>query len=122
VSKTAPLWREASFRIPGFAKQSDKAVVFLWSRDQRNMKVGDVSDILEDTIDRRWLMAVCEAVEPLTVADVPHKEYEQQRTNYKGAGISFAESQVRKALAQSFSRDALKARYDFNEDKPQQEN
>jgi len=72
---------------------------------------------LEPT-DRRWLMAVCEAVEPLTVADVPHREYEQQRTNYKYAGISFAESQVRKALAQSFSKEALEKRYHFTEDKP----
>src|SRR5262249_26563738 len=107
----------ANSKIPGFPKK-DKAAAFLWQREQ-HMNVGDVSDILEDTIDRRWLMAVCKAVDPLQIDDVPHKEFEMQRTNYNFSGLSFAESQVRKALAQSFSKDALEKRYKFTEDKPQ---
>src|SRR5262249_14000802 len=122
VSKIPPaggLWREASSRIPGFAKQSDKAALFLWQREQRNMNVGDISDLPEDALDRRWLMAVCESVEPVQVTDVPHREFEQQRTSYKGSSLSFAESQVRKAITQSFSKEALEKRYKFTEDKPQ---
>jgi hypothetical protein len=119
-----PVWREASSRVPGFAKQPDKAAAFLMHGEQRNMSVGDVSDILEDTLDRRWLMAVCDAVDPLQITDVPHKEFEQKRLGYTydqghNQWLTFGESEVRKALAQSFSMDALKARYKFTEDKPQ---
>ena len=116
VSSVGPIWREASSKVPGFSRQADKLTVYLWSSDGRNLKLGEVTNVLEDAGSRRWLMAACEKVEPLTDNDVPRKEFGMQRHNYRYQGITYAEHQVRTAIAQSFSMDALKERYTFKED------
>jgi hypothetical protein len=116
VTSLGPIWREASSKVPGFARQSDKAVVYLWSGVGRNLKVTEATDIVEDMGNRRYLMASCEKVEPLQANDVPRKEFALQQRNYQYQGLSFAEHQVRKAIEQSYTMDGIKARYHFKED------
>jgi hypothetical protein len=65
-----------------------------------------VTDVLEDTQNRRWVMAACDDVTPRKKEEVTRREFMARRR-------SFAESQVMLATRQSFTLEALKDRYHY---------
>lgn len=107
VATVGPLRRDVRSR-PFFNKRYDRTVVFLWGGIVNALEQGESTDIVEDTVERRYQIAVCDKVEPLTLADLSRKEFAQKK-------LSFALIEVSKALNQSYSMDALKARYDYRE-------
>lgn len=102
-----PIWRRASSE-PWFQKRVEKAVAFLMSSAASSLKVGEVTDVLEDVQNRRFYVASCTAVEPRTAADLTRREFESMRAN-------FGKTQVATAIRQSFDKQALVARYNYKE-------
>ena len=107
VTKVGPFRRDARNR-PFFDKRNDRTVAFLWGGLVNDLEVGESTDIVEDTVERRYQIAVCDSVESLTVADLTRREYSQKR-------LLFPVVEMSTALSQSFSWDALKQRYAYNE-------
>lgn len=107
VTKVGPFRRDARNR-PFFDKRNDRTVAFLWGGLVNELEVGESTDIVEDTVERRYQIAVCDSVESLTVADLTRREYSQKR-------LLFPVVEMSTALSQSFSWDALKQRYAYNE-------
>lgn len=96
-------------QLPRFDARYDPTVVFLW-RNQSQLKVDEATDVLQDTTARRYLVAICIKVEPLTADDITRREFEALRV---GLGMPFARLQVLSSMGQAFSREALEARYQF---------
>jgi hypothetical protein len=83
----------------------------------KELKQGEATDILDDATNRKVYFVVCDRVEDLAVTDVSRKEWEMTRRvldTVQGGGTSFRESRVAEAIAQSFSLDALKQRYNLS--------
>jgi hypothetical protein len=72
------------------------------------LDAGESTDIVEDTMERRYQIAVCDSVESLTIADLTRREFSQKR-------LLFPVVEMSTALSQSFSWEALKQRYAYNE-------
>lgn len=109
VADHGPYVRELS-REPRFDKAFDPTVVFLW-RNHSKLELGDSTGVVQDATGRRWHVAVCTKVEPMTAADVPRRDFESLRT---GDGMaSFATQQAGWAYAQAFTVEALEKRYDL---------
>ena len=121
VVALGPYWREVTMKDPALVKPADKAVGFLWGGAGKELKAGEATDVLEDVGNRRWILGVCDVVEPLAATDVPRREFAMQQRNYHFSALTFAEDRVRAAIAQSFTLDALKKRYDFQEETGEQE-
>lgn len=107
VTKVGPFRRDARNR-PFFDKRNDRTVAFLWGGLVNELDAGESTDIVEDTMERRYQIAVCDSVEALTIADLTRREYSQKR-------LLFPVVEMSTALSQSFSWDALKQRYAYNE-------
>lgn len=107
VTTTQPYRRDLSSQQQ-FAKRYERTIVFLWGGIVRDLEVGENTGILEDATERRYQLAVCDQVLPLTVEDVTRREFEMLKR-------VFAYSQVGLAMQQSFSSEALKARYHYVE-------
>ncbi len=107
VTKVGPFRRDARNR-PFFDKRNDRTVAFLWGGLVNELDAGESTDIVEDTMERRYQIAVCDSVESLTIADLTRREFSQKR-------LLFPVVEMSTALSQSFSWDALKQRYAYNE-------
>ena len=67
--------------------------------------------MLQDSTFRRYHVAVCTKVEPLTAADVSRRDFEQLRTGFGRS--QFSSLQAYMAFQQAFTRKAVEARYDL---------
>lgn len=110
VAPVGPYARDLQTRHPRFDKAYDATVVFLM-RSQSELKEKDATDVLHDATNRRYHVAVCTKVEPVTAADATRRDFESMRT---GDGrIAFASLQALLAYSQAFTEKALEARYDL---------
>lgn len=91
-----------------FDKRFDRTVVFLWGGLVNELEVGDATDVVEDTVERRYQAAVCEQLEPLTMADLTRRELSQKK-------LLFPLLETMEAMSQSFSMEALQQRYQYKE-------
>ncbi len=96
---------------PRFDDAYDDTVVYLW-RNFSELEEGEATDVLNDVTARRSHVAVCRSVEPLTPADVTRREFEILR---RGFGGSFARLQMFQAIQHAFTKEALVARYEFEQ-------
>lgn len=108
VDQYGPFPRELS-RRPRFDKAYDPTVVYLW-QNHSDLKAGEATDVEQDRTNRRWVVASCLEVAPLTAADVTRREFENLRTTF---GFSFADQQAFTAYQQAFTKKALEQRYDY---------
>lgn len=98
-------------REPRFAERYGDAVKFLF-RDATlepplaEIKVGDVSALLDDTTGRANYLAVCTAVEPGSVDQLTRRQLESRRRN-------FVDQRLAETLSQSFTLEALRQRYKY---------
>ena len=97
-----------------FAERFDRSIVFLWGGWVSDIEADDATDLLEDKAERRWQIAACVEVTPYTAADVTRREFEAQ------ANV-FDVLQLMRTLNQSFTLDALKKRYHYQESRGSQE-
>lgn len=95
---------------PRFDKAFDHTTVFLFG-NHSELKLHETTGVVQDQTNRRWHVAVCMNVEPLTPADVTRREFEALRTY--GGIYSFATVQAYGSYAQAFTHDALEKRYAF---------
>ncbi|MEQ1633298.1 MAG: hypothetical protein ABL997_13055, partial [Planctomycetota bacterium] len=107
VQPVGPYRRDVR-NLPFFNKRFDRTVVFLWGGLVNTLEVGESTDIVEDTVERRYQVAVCDKVEALTVEDLTRREYSQKK-------LLFPLIEMSTAMNQSFSMDALKQRYTYSE-------
>lgn len=107
VTKVGPYRRDLRSR-PFFDKRHDRTVAFLWGGIVNDLEVGESTEIVEDTTERRYQIAVCDTVEPMTIADLSRREFSQKR-------LLFPVVETSTAMSQSFSWDALKQRYAYQE-------
>jgi hypothetical protein len=110
VAEIGPHVRDLQNR-PRFDKAFDPTVVFLF-RDHSELKLDETTGLVRDDANRRWHVAVCTKVEPLTAADVTRREFEAMRTY--GGIYSFATQQTYVGYGQAFTREALEKRYAFH--------
>jgi len=110
VAEIGPHPRELSSK-PRFDKNYDNTVVFLF-RSHAEMKAGESTGIVQDVTNRRWHVACCTKVEPLTAADVERRDFEQLRRGF-GYFKSFASLQAMEAYGQAFTKKALETRYSY---------
>lgn len=113
VTPVGPYRRDAGAQ-PLFDKRHDRTVAFLWSGIVDQLEVGECTAITEDTVERRWQIAVCDKVDPLTAADITRREFETNKQN-------FALGQMITAMGQSFTLEALKERYRYKDPEGHQE-
>ncbi len=106
----APLRRDLT-SLPRWSERYGEPAKFLWTGGGvAALKQGESTELVEDATNRKWYLALCEKVEPLTMADVERREYMQ----IVEQGLrTFRESRVADAISQSFTLEALKARYSF---------
>ncbi len=117
VTPVGPYPRDLS-RHPRFDKAYDPTTVFLF-RSHSEMAVGETTGVVQDATNRRWLVAVCDKVEPLQIGDVTRRDFESLRT---GDGLfSYATQQAYRACSQAFTVKALEARYDLKRPVGEQE-
>ena len=120
VADVGPHPRELSSK-PRFDKNHDHTVVFLF-RSHAEMKEGESTGIVQDVTNRRWHVACCTKVEPLTIADVERREFQQLRSG-GGWVRSFASLQAMESYGQAFTKKALETRYSYqmasDEQKPE---
>jgi hypothetical protein len=109
VVELPPYSRELAQK-PRFDKNFDPTVVFLF-QNHSDMKAGESTGMVQDSTNRRWVVASCTKVEPLTAADVDRREFESLRKGY--GYTSYASLRSMMALSQAFSRSALETRYRF---------
>lgn len=107
VTRVGPYRRDLRNQ-PNFDKRYERTVVFLWGGLVNELEVGEATDIVEDTVERRYQIAVCEQLDPLTVEDLTRREYSQKR-------LLFPLFETMEALTQSFTMEALRLRYDYQE-------
>jgi hypothetical protein len=97
-------------RTPRFDKNHDATDVYLM-RTQSELKQDEATGVLHDPTNRRYHVAVCKTVEPLTAADVTRRDFESLRT---GDGrTSFASLQAAISYGQAFTMKAVETRYDL---------
>jgi len=109
VAEFGPHPRELSMK-PRFDQAYDHTVVFLF-QNHAQMKAGESTGVVQDVTNRRWHVACCTKVEPLTVADVDRREFELLR---KGYGFSsYARLRAQMAFGQAWTREALEKRYAY---------
>lgn len=110
VTEVGPHRRDLASQ-PRFTYRFDDTVEFLFQGGRiAGLKQGEATDLLEDSTNRRWYLAVCTRVEPLTADEITRREFEQS----KRLGMrTFREQRVEQALRQSFDLAALKTRYHF---------
>lgn len=108
LSTTGPYPRDLASR-PRFDKAHDEITVFLFS-NHAELEAGATTGVVQDATNRRWLVAVCDKVEPLDAGDATRRDFEAVRT---GNGL-FAYSTLRsyQACGQAFTLQALEKRYD----------
>jgi len=107
VSTVGPHPRDLS-RLPRFDKAYDATTVFLF-RSHSELEAGSTTGVVQDATNRRWLVAVCDKVEPLEPGDVTRRDFESWRT---GDGrFSYATRQAYQAYGQAFTLKALETRY-----------
>lgn len=109
VADIGPLSRELAQK-PRFDKNYDPTTVFLF-QNHADMKAGESTGIVQDATNRRWLVASCTKVEPLTPADVDRREFESLRKGYGFTSYAGLRSMI--AWSQAFSRKALETRYRY---------
>ena len=107
LSTLGPFDRQLS-GVPLFRQRYDPTIVFLWNSYANNIDVGEVTEVLEDGMERRWQVAVCTEEEPYTLADISRREFEQRKR-------TFDVIQLMQTLNQSFTEDAFKDRYSYKE-------
>lgn len=115
LATIGPIWRDAN-RQPFFQKRAEKPVAFLMTRGASALKVGETTEVLEDPQERRYYIATATAVEPRTLADLTRREFAQMRANFNQNfqdPIGFEDYRVMTAVQQSFTKDALFARYKY---------
>jgi hypothetical protein len=107
VEKVGPYRRDLRSR-PFFDKRYDRTIAFLWGGLVNELDAGEATDIAEDTMERRYQIAVVDSLEPLTVADLTRREFSQKK-------MLFPLIETSTALSQAFSWEALKQRYSYVE-------
>ncbi len=107
VTKVGPYRRDLRSR-PFFDKRYERTVGFLWAGIVNDLEAGESTDIVEDTAERRYQIAVCDSVESMTIADLTRREFSQKR-------LLFPVVETSTAMSQSYSWDALKQRYAYQE-------
>ncbi len=110
VGPVGPYARDLQQHDPRFDKNHDATVVFLL-RAHSQLKENEATDVVNDATNRRYHVAVCTKVEPLSPADVTRRDFELLRT---GDGrIAFASLQALFAYQQAFTVKAVETRYDL---------
>ncbi|MEZ5962730.1 MAG: hypothetical protein R3F56_02675 [Planctomycetota bacterium] len=95
-------YRKDAASLPRFRDDSPKRVAFLWGQGSlRDLKEGEATDMLEDFTNRAHHMAVVEKIEPGSIADLSRAEILKARS-------MFEDSRMVEAVSQSFSLDALR--------------
>ena len=109
VTEVGPHARDLQ-QTPRFDKSYDATVVYLM-RTQSELKQDEATGVLQDPTNRRYHVAICTKVEPLTAGDITRREFERFRT---GEGrTSFASIQAAISYTQAFTDKAVKERYDL---------
>lgn len=108
VADHGPFVRDLQQR-PRFENGYDAPVVFLW-KSQSKMAEGEATDVLQDTTNRAFYVAVCTKVEPMTAADVTRREFQEKRNNGRW---DFAAEQAYQAFTTAFTLEAVEKRYEF---------
>ncbi|MCC7395618.1 MAG: hypothetical protein IT455_00975 [Planctomycetes bacterium] len=109
VTTVGPLPRDIT-RQPRFDKNYDLTTVYLF-QTQSKLKQGEATGMLQDFANRRYHVAVCRKVEPLTVADVTRRDFESLRTG--DGNDPFASNRAKAAYGQAFTLAALELRYNL---------
>ncbi|MBL8730181.1 MAG: hypothetical protein JNM25_17300 [Planctomycetes bacterium] len=104
--------------LPRFDKAYDETTVFLF-RNHAELEAGATTGVVQDATNRRWLVAVCDKVEPLQPSDVTRRDFESQRT---GDGLfAYSTQRAYRAYGQAFTIKALETRYDLKRPVGEQE-
>lgn len=110
VRSVGPYSRNLKSR-PRFADRHDETVKFLF-RDAAlepplaDIKVGDVTPLLDDATGRANYLAICTAVEPGSVDQLTRRQIESRRK-------SFVDQRLAETMVQSFTLEALRQRYKY---------
>ncbi|MGE3173150.1 MAG: hypothetical protein AB7O97_11045 [Planctomycetota bacterium] len=108
LSTVGPYRRDLSSAQPFAGKRFERTIEFLWGGMVNALDAGEATDILEDGAEKRYQVAACTAVAPLTAADITRRDFAVVRNNF-GAG------RTQEAMQQSFELEALKERYRYEE-------
>jgi hypothetical protein len=117
ASTVGPYPRDLS-SLPRFDKAYDETTVFLF-RSHAELEASATTGVVQDATNRRWLVAVCDRVEPLQAGDVTRRVFESRRT---GDGLfAYSTQQAYRAYGQAFTIKALETRYDLKRPVGEQE-
>lgn len=107
VVRDLPAYSARLSSKPRFEHRYAEDVQYLFRElDVTDLEVDEITDILEDTTGRALHVALCTERAPMTVADLTRRELMEAREQ-------FVQRRLALAMAQSFSEDALGARYDW---------
>lgn len=113
-----PLQRDLA-SVPRFYKRFDEVTRFAFSMpDAKKLKAGEATDVLDDPSNRMTHLVVCDKVEPRPVESLTRRELVEMLEQSKKPGaftmpMRFRDSRIGDVLEQSFTREALKARYGY---------
>ena len=101
--------------FPRFADRFDEATRFLFARAEvsdkaSGLKEGEASELLDDPTGRAKHLVICTKLEEATLEQLTRRQILQERSK-------FIEKRLEAAVAQSFTLEALKKRYQWSEPK-----